>query len=91
MVKYFWIVFGLVALVALVQLFGFSSLELTVALFSVNFMVLALEMGRERVSRTVILTKIEGLEMVLNDITSNLISPALKRKKQEIIEWLNKF
>lgn len=91
LMKYYWILFGLVAIAALVQLIGLKSLELTIALFSVNFMVLAIELGKNRISREALISKLESLEMTFNDITSTLISPNLGKKRQEIIEWLNKF
>ena len=91
MTRYYWLIFGLVTLAALIQLAGFESLELTIVLFSLNFMVLAVELGKVKVGKAGIMANIEKLEMVLNDISSNLISPTLKKKGQEIIEWLSKF
>ena len=89
--KYYWVIFGLVAIAALVQLIGFKSLELTIVLFSINFMVLLVELRKNRIGRIGLINKIESLEMTFNDITSNLISPVLGKKWQEVIEWLSKF
>ena len=89
--KYYWIAFGLVAIVAIIQLLVAESLELTIALFSIIFMVMALELGGEKTSKNSLLNRLEGVEMLFNDIASNLVSPDLKRKKDEIIDWLNKF
>jgi hypothetical protein len=91
MARYYWIIFGLIILAALIQLAGFRSLELTIVLFSLNFMVLAVELVKPNLGKGGIMAKMEKLEMVLNDISSNLISPTLRKKGQEIIEWLNKF
>ena len=91
MARYYWLIFGLVILAALIQLAGFESLELTIVLFSLIFMVLVVELGMVKVGKAGIMANIEKLEMVLNDISSNLISPTLKKKGQEIIEWLSKF
>lgn len=89
--KYYWLVFGLVAIIALIELLVAKSLELTIVLFSINFMVVVLELGGKKTGKNSLLGKLEGIEMLFNDITSNLISPDLKRKKDEIIAWLNKF
>jgi hypothetical protein len=91
MARYFWILFGLTALVALFELTGPKSLEITIFLFSMNFMVLAVEMWGNKINMAGIIAKIENLEMALNDIASQLISSSLVKKRQEIIEWLNKF
>lgn len=89
--KYYWVIFSLVAIAAIVQLISFKSLELTIVLFSIDFMVLLLELRKNRISRISLINKIESLEMTFNDITSNLISPGLGKKRQEIIDWLSKF
>ena len=91
MARYYWLIFILTAVAGIIQLAGFRSLELTIVLFTLNFMVLAVETGKVSVNKAGILTKIEGIEMTLNDTTSNLISPSLRKKGQEIIDWLSKF
>lgn len=91
MAMYFWVIFLLVIVAAVFQLAGYQSLELTVALYSVVFMVAGIEIGRKGLDKTDIIAKIEGLEMIFNDIASNLISPGLRKKRQEIIEWLSRF
>ena len=91
MASYLWILFGLIALTALLQLAGSKSLEITVMLFTVNLMVLSAEMWGSKINKAGIIAKIENLEMALNDIASHLISPDLAKKRQEVIEWLNKF
>jgi hypothetical protein len=91
MAKYLWIIFILVMAAALFQLAGYKSLELTIALYSIIFMVSAMEIGGKGISKADIMAKIESLEMIFNDIASNLISPGLRKKRQEVIEWLNKF
>jgi hypothetical protein len=89
--KYYWLIFGLVIIAAIIQLTVFKSLEFTIILFSLDFMVLAVELGKVNISKAEIMAKVDSLEMVLNDISSNLISPTLKKKGQEIIDWLSKF
>jgi hypothetical protein len=91
LMKYYWLIFGLVIIAAIIQLTVFKSLEFTIILFSLDFMVLAVELGKVNISKAEILAKVDSLEMVLNDISSNLISPTLKKKGQEIIDWLSKF
>jgi len=79
--------------VGLIQLLFFKSLELVIILFSINFMVFGLEIGKIRSKRDIVL-KLEGLERSFNDIVSNIISPKIIKtedKRKEIIEWLNKF
>ena len=90
--KYYWALLGIVTVVSLAQIAtGTRSIELTVFLFSLVFMALTVEMGAKDNGRGWVITKIEGLEMVLNDVSSNLITPSLRKKREEIIEWLNKF
>ncbi|MBN2202884.1 MAG: hypothetical protein JW700_01750 [Candidatus Aenigmarchaeota archaeon] len=89
--KYFWVAFGLVALVSVIQLFTQPSLEITVMLFLVNFMILGAELMRNRAKKAPVMLKLESIEMNLNDATSSFISPSLKAKGREILDWLNKF
>ena len=91
MARYFWLIFILVIIAAFLELTGIRSLEITIALFSINFMVLSVELWGRSIKRTGIMVRLENLEMVLNDITSFLVSPDLSQKKQQVIEWLNKF
>jgi len=91
MAKFFWIVI-ITVIAGLVQLMTYKSLEIIMILFSINFMVFGIELGKNKTKRNII-PKIEGLERTLNDIMSRLISPSLsKREKQKKnIEWLNHF
>jgi len=92
MERFFWITLVTIA-VGLIQLLFFKSLELVIILFSINFMVFGLEIGKIRSKRDIVL-KLEGLERSFNDIVSNIISPKIIKtedKRKEIIEWLNKF
>lgn len=90
--RFFWIT-AITIIAGLIQLFFYKSIELVVILFSINFMVFALELTKTR-SHSNILLKIESIERNLNDTMSNLISPQIvkvEEKRKEIIEWLNKF
>jgi hypothetical protein len=92
MVRFFWIT-AMTVIAGLFQLMFYESLELTILLFSVNFMVFGLELARTEPKGSILL-KIEGIERYLNDTVSNLISPQIAKKegnKKEIIEWLNRF
>ena len=92
MERFFWITM-LTVIAGLFQLLFYKSIELTIILFSVNFMVFGLELTSSRSKRGVLL-KLESIEMNLNDTVSNLISPKIAKigeNKKEIIEWLNKF
>ena len=59
-------------------------------LFSISFMVLAIELEKNKTKRNII-PKLEGLERSLNDIMSRLISPSVKKEQKKIIEWLENF
>ena len=92
MERFFWITMVTV-IAGLFQLAFYKSIELTIILFSINFMVFGLELVRTRSKRGVLL-KLEGIERNLNNIVSSMISPQIARmgeNKKEIIEWLNKF
>ncbi|MFH0929620.1 MAG: hypothetical protein V1818_04725 [Candidatus Aenigmatarchaeota archaeon] len=89
--KYFWAAFGLVIAVCIAQLLTHMSLELTIVLFSIDFMILGAELLKNRANKSLVIIKLEGIEMAFNDAASSLVSPSLKAKGQEIIEWLNKF
>lgn len=92
MERFFWITMVTV-IAGLFQLAFYKSIELTIILFSINFMVFGLELVRTRSKRGVLL-KLEGIERNLNNIVSSMISPKIARigeNKKEIIEWLNKF
>ncbi|MFH1473359.1 MAG: hypothetical protein ABIE55_00540 [Candidatus Aenigmatarchaeota archaeon] len=92
MERFFWITM-LTVIAGLFQLLFYKSIELTIILFSINFMVFGLELARTTSKRGVLL-KLESIERDLNDTVSNLISPQIAKiggSKKEIIEWLNKF
>jgi len=92
MERFFWITI-MTAIAGMFQLLFFKSIELTIILFSINFMVFGLELAKTGSKRGFLL-KLEGIERNLNNIVSRMISPQIARigkDKKEIIEWLNKF
>jgi len=86
MSRFFWIIL----IAGLVQLITYKSLEMIMILFSISFMVLAIELEKNKTKRNII-PKLEGLERSLNDIMSRLISPSVKKEQKKIIEWLENF
>jgi len=86
MAKFFY----LIIIAGLIQLMTYKSLEMIMILFSINFMVFGIVLGKNKTKRNII-PKLEGLERTLNDIMSRLISPSVKKEQKKIIEWLNHF
>ena len=86
MAKFFY----LIIIAGLIQLMTYKSLEMIMILFSINFMVFGIVLGKNKTKRNII-PKLEGLERTLNDIMSRLISPSVKKEQKRIIEWLNHF
>jgi len=82
--------FYLIIIADLIQLITYRSFEMIMILFSINFMVFGIVLGKNKTKRNII-PKLEGLERTLNDIMSRLISPSVKKEQKRIIEWLNHF
>ena len=92
MVNYLWII-AITVTVGIVQLFTVGSLELTILLFTLNFMAFSLELLKTEEGGNILL-KIGNIERFLNDTVSTLVSPRIARiskDKKEILEWLNRF